>query len=54
MTITELIKLAERRIVYLEAAKNAAQSVGDVVAVIRADTALAEAQDTLTKLRSVL
>lgn len=53
MTIPQLIQLAERRIAYLESVKSSAEKIGDVDAVIRADTEISEAQETLTKLRSI-
>lgn len=53
MKVEQLIQLAERRIAYLEAQKATSANIGDVDAVIRADTELVEAQATLAKLRTI-
>lgn len=53
MKVEQLIQLAERRAAYLEAQKSASEGIGDVDAVIRADTELTEVQDTLAKLRAI-
>lgn len=53
MKVEQLIVLTERRIVYLEASKTQAEAIGDVDAVTRADTEIAEAQETLTKLQTL-
>jgi len=53
MKVENLIVLTERRIAYLEASKTHAENIGDVDAVTRADTEIAEAQDTLTKLQTL-
>jgi hypothetical protein len=53
MKVDRLIQLAERRQAYLEAQKTTAENIGDIDAVIRADTELAEVQATLAKLRAI-
>ena len=53
MKVEQLIQLAERRVAYLESQKAASENIGDVDAVIRADTELAEVQATLAKLRTI-
>lgn len=53
MKVEQLITLTERRIASLHAARTTAESVGDVDAIIRADTEIAEAQTTLDKLRNI-
>lgn len=53
MKVEQLITLTERRIAALTASKTHAENIGDVDAIIRADTEIAEAQTTLDKLRNI-
>lgn len=54
MNIKEIIEALERRINYLHLVKAVANSSGDVEQVFRADEQIAEAQVTLTALRSLV
>lgn len=53
MTIDQLIQMAERRIAHLSESRIAAERIGDVDAVSRIDTDIAETQATLSKLRTL-
>lgn len=53
MTVEQLIILTERRISTLTAQRTHAENIGDVDAIIRADTELAEAQVTLDQLQTL-
>jgi hypothetical protein len=54
MTIQQLIEMANRRIAYLGQARLSAERIGDVDAVTRIDTDIAETEATLTKLQTLL
>ncbi len=54
MTVEKLIEMATRRIAYLNEAKVSAERIGDVDAVTRIDTDIAETEATLTKLQTLV
>lgn len=54
MTIPELIAACERRIVWLQQLRASYNSLGDIKQVERTDSEIAETQDTLNKLRTVV
>ena len=53
MTIEQLIKLTENRLLYLQGARSAAWASGDADGVARLDSDIAQTQDTIAKLQSV-
>lgn len=53
MNITDLIKLVENRVRYLEQARQSAWDSGDVSGVATADTQLAETRQTLESLKTL-
>lgn len=53
MTIPELIKSCEKRLVYLQTLRSSATDLGDLRQVDALDVQIAETQDTLNKLRTV-
>lgn len=53
MTVQKLIQLAERRIAYLEQARENADMIGDTDAMARFDGEISETQATLNQLRTL-
>lgn len=53
MNIEKLIQMAEKRISYLEGLKSSAELIGDVDAMIRAESEIIEVQQTILKLRAI-
>lgn len=53
MTLTQLIDLAQRRLIYLTEAKISYDRVGDVDSITRIDTEIAQTQATLNQLHSI-
>jgi hypothetical protein len=54
MTVDQLIVMAQRRIAHLNEARIASERIGDVDAVARIDSDIAETQATLTKLQTLV
>jgi len=54
MTISELIKLAQSRLSYLNNQRGDASSRGDVEEIVKIDGDIAETQDTINKLQSLV
>lgn len=54
MTILELIEMCERRIAYLNGVRGSAAALGDIQQVERIDAQLAETQQTLNQLQSLV
>lgn len=54
MTIDQIIKMAERRIVYLEESKIAAERIGDVDAIERLITEIAATQESINQLSTLI
>jgi len=54
MTIEQLIKLTENRLLYLQGARSAAWASGDVMGVAQADEQIAETQLTLDQLKTLV
>jgi hypothetical protein len=54
MTVNQLIQMAQRRIAHLGEQRVNAERVGDVDAVTRIDTDLAETQATLAQLNTLV
>ena len=53
MTVQKLIEMAEKRIAYLLQSRINAEGIGDIDAVTRIDTDIAETQATLNQLKSI-
>lgn len=53
MKVEHLIQMAEKRIAYLENMKAAAELIGDIDSMIRAESEIVEVQLTLAKLKSI-
>ena len=53
MTIDELIRACERRLVYLQSVRGSATALGDMSQVDRIDTEISQTQETLNKLLTV-
>lgn len=53
MTITDLIKLASNKLTMLNNARATAVTLGDVDAITKIDTSIAETQSTLDKLHTL-
>jgi hypothetical protein len=53
MTIPDLIQMAQARVAYLSQQRTTAVALGDVEAVARLDTELAETEATLATLRAL-
>ncbi len=54
MTLNQLIQMAQRRIAHLHEHRVKAERVGDIDAVTRIDTELAETQATLAQLNTLV
>lgn len=54
MTIDQIIKMAEKRIIYLEESKIAAERIGDVDTIGRLVTEIAATQETINQLVTLI
>lgn len=54
MTILQLIEMCERRIAYLNGVRGSAAALGDIQQVEQIDAQLAETQQTLNQLQSLV
>ena len=54
MNLDDILQILRNRLVYLEAQKNAAVGIGDLVQVDLLSRQIAEAQTTLAKLETLL
>jgi hypothetical protein len=53
MSVSDLISLLKRRLVYLGQLRTSAVAIGDLAQVDRIDTEMAETQSTLNQLESL-
>lgn len=53
MTISELIAMCERRVVYLESVKGSALALGDIAQVDAIEAEIAQTQATLNILKAI-
>lgn len=53
MTLSDLVSLAQARLVFLGQLRTAAARIGDVVRVAECDTEIAQTTDTLAQLQSL-
>jgi hypothetical protein len=54
MTISQLIEMCERRIAYLNGVRGSAAAIGDIQQLEQIDAQLAETQQTLNHLQTLL
>lgn len=53
MTVSELIQMLERRVVYLQSVRTSAVALGDLQQVERVESEINETQSTLNQLRTL-